>query len=172
VKRVIIEGVDGSGKTTLIEKLRREFHFLTPVVNTLRSEQDFEKWWPEVLSTDYGDRVPIHDRFYYSELVYGPILRGNSIGSKALHLRVRNQLRREAFLVHARPTLGSITQEAQVSDQMEGVLDHLPELLNGYDSIMKMQPIYYGNRFLTYDWHYKSDYLTLVDRLERYLLGS
>ena len=172
MKRIIVEGVDGSGKTTLIDKLRSEFHFLTVVVNEKQADQDFENWWPKILETDHGDRVPIHDRFYYSELVYGPIIRGNSLGSPALHVRVRNQLRREAFLIYARPSLDAIIKGAEVNPQMDGVKVYLEELTNSYDAIMRAQQHYYDGRFYQYDWRYKSDYPALVDKLERYLLGG
>ena len=171
MKRVIVEGVDGSGKSTLIENLISEFHFLTPVVNSAGPEQDFNSWWPEVLSKEYDGLVPIHDRFYYSELVYGPILRGKLLGDKKIHIEVRYKLRREAFLIYCRPTLKSILQESQVNEQMEGVSTHLVGLLEGYDKLMQMQPVYYDHRFIVYDWHYKSDFNTVVRRLEEYLLG-
>jgi hypothetical protein len=173
LKRIIVEGVDGSGKSTLIEGLLREFHFLTPVVNEKRGEQDFEKWWPEVLDTHYHGLIPIHDRFYYSELVYGPVLRGTLTGSLELHKSVREQLRAEAFLIYARPSFGSIAEKARVNQQMNGVLTHLPELLDGYDTIMQTQIDYYGhNRFFTYDWRFKSDFNLLLKQLDRYLIGD
>ena len=171
MKRIIVEGVDGSGKTTLIEGLRREFHFLTPVVNTLRSEQDFDKWWPEQMEKDWGDLVPIHDRFYYSELVYGPIIRGELLGDRDIHRAVRDRLRREAFLIYMRPSLSSVIKESQVNEQMDGVHDHITELLEGYDKIMAKQPLYYGDRYIVVDWRFKSDQKIATERVERYLLG-
>lgn len=171
-KRVILEGVDGSGKTTLLHRLMDDFHFLTPVVNELGPEQDFDAWWLSELDKEYPQGiVPIHDRFYYSELVYGPILRGERRGTKTTHITVRNRLRKEAFLIHCRPMLGSIMDGAQVNEQMDGVLTHLPELLAGYDTIMHNQTYHYGMRYAPYDYHFKSDYTKLIKQLEPYLLS-
>lgn len=171
MKRVIIEGPDGAGKSTLIEQLRQEFHFLTVVVNYKQDKQDFDTWWLKELDTSYGGmKIPIHDRFYYSELVYGPIIRGSLAGKKEVHIKVRTRLRHEAFLVYCRPTLASISKGVQVNEQMEGVNTHLRQLVDGYDKIMAEQPDFYGDRFMPFDWHYKSDYHQLVKRLEDYLL--
>jgi thymidylate kinase len=172
MKRIIVEGIDGSGKSTLISELRSEFHFLLPVVNDKQSEQNFNEWWPYQLEVEYQPGIiPIHDRFYYSELVYGPVIRGSLVGDRKVHIDVRNQLRKEAFLIYCRPTLANIIKDSKTNEQMDGVLTNLPELLEGYDKIMQMQPVYYGNRFLVYDWHYRSDFNTLVRQLEGYLVG-
>lgn len=95
---IIVEGPDNSGKTTLVDFICRMFPGLTrtkspgPVV-------DYD-WWmrqltqpPEVLSTS------IFDRFYFSELVYGPICR-NKIRLTPLQREVV-----ESLLVTADPII-------------------------------------------------------------------
>lgn len=74
---IIIEGCDGAGKTTLIESLTTQypfaktFHFGAPVAG----EDQFLRYAKPILEADPLD-VIIYDRSWYSEFVYGPVMRG------------------------------------------------------------------------------------------------
>jgi hypothetical protein len=90
--KLIVEGPDGSGKTTIIEKLgltRRHLKSLRGGVGGQAYDQG-----TEMVPGGWGGKDPAavayirqlieapdgtaFDRFYLSELVYGPILRGQS----------------------------------------------------------------------------------------------
>lgn len=168
-KRIIIEGMDSTGKSTLIERLQYEFHTLKPMVNTLGPEQDFDRWWPEVL--DRTTRLtPIHDRFFYSELVYGFNLRGYVKATAAIQNQVVTRLRDEALLIYARPSNEAIMRTINNKPQMEGVTDKSQRLLTAYDELMWREQIYYGRRFAFYDWEKGSG--AAIALVERYLLGE
>ena len=69
---VVVEGPDGSGKTTLIKKIRNEFHW--PVVHVVQpAAPDI----PQMVKL--VDCAPVvFDRFHLSEIAYGNVLRDGS----------------------------------------------------------------------------------------------
>ena len=136
----IVEGVDGSGKSTLIKGWRSSklFYF-----HTLASTGPPPK--REVLQAELAwlARLPrsitlICDRHrLISEPIYGPILRGRSmlglektIGETLIDLG--------AQIVYCRPTIEVIVENVRASqaEQLDGVWDHLAELVEAYDRTM------------------------------------
>lgn len=100
---IICEGVDGSGKTTLVERLAnllegnvRVLHRGPPTDHPLREyELDLQDYRP-----GSGEHV-ICDRWHLGELIYGPLYRGESLleGAGQLHVEMLLQAR-GALLVH------------------------------------------------------------------------
>lgn len=151
-RHIIIEGMDGSGKSTLIEHLMMTVPNLELVRNAKGPDQDLDVWWPEQLDRQDDGFVPLHDRFFYSELVYGPILRGSIKASPTL---VRNALwflRTSALLIYARPRVDKLAVGVLDKPQMVGVLEHFNDLLELYDRTMMDEQSWYGRRFYRYDW--------------------
>lgn len=80
---IIIEGPDGAGKTTLAKQLLRShpnskyLHFSYPA-----NEQEAQNYWrvyaKALLQAD-STKVTILDRSWYSDMVYGPIMRGKLV---------------------------------------------------------------------------------------------
>lgn len=173
MKRIIIEGADGTGKTTLISSLQAEFpNRLVLIRNSKEDKQDFDNWWMDELNYDHSPVVPIHDRFYYSELVYGPLLRGKINGKKSVHNTVRQNLRAEALLIYCRPTYSKIREGVQTNPQMEGVSDHLMEIVERYDKLMGFEDYHFNRRSIMYDYSFKSSYEAVVRRVKEYLAGE
>src|SRR5690349_6611976 len=121
LRRVVVEGMDGSGKTTLIERLTRQFHYLSMVPGGRRP--NITEWWQDQLKPNETEYVPIHDRFFYSELVYGKVLRGRIEGSMDLLSSVDKHLRTYCLLIYCRPPDRVIERSLKEtgSTQMEGV---------------------------------------------------
>ena len=76
---IIIEGPDGSGKTTLAGILSRQTGF--PVVHRTQPKSEEEK---AKMMDGYVDAIKkgkniIFDRCWYSEMAYGPIMRDKSV---------------------------------------------------------------------------------------------
>lgn len=75
----IVEGPDGAGKTTLVEKLLAVHpdaslaHFGKPATD----EEAFNYWkvYMQYIKDHEKDRVVILDRGWYSDMVYGPVMR-------------------------------------------------------------------------------------------------
>lgn len=85
---IIVEGPDGSGKTTLIENLKHQQHKLRSLLGGVGG--DTKKGWgsvdispvpnyvKKILEAEDLERTGVrvaYDRFHLSEIVYGPILR-------------------------------------------------------------------------------------------------
>lgn len=75
----IIEGPDGSGKTTLAEKLSKQTGY--PVVHRSQPKSEEEKLH---MLRGYVDAIEagkniIFDRCWYSEMAYGPVMRDESV---------------------------------------------------------------------------------------------
>ena len=76
---IIIEGPDGSGKTTLAGVLSRQTGF--PMVHRTqpKSEEEKARMMQEYVATIKAGKNAIFDRCWYSEMVYGPIMRDKSV---------------------------------------------------------------------------------------------
>lgn len=76
----IIEGPDGAGKTTLVEQIRKSNynavvkHFGAP--QTPEEADNYYKVYAEAINAKSDDEVLIFDRSWYSDMVYGPVMRG------------------------------------------------------------------------------------------------
>ena len=76
---IIIEGPDGSGKTTLANKLAKRTGYMLLHRSQPKSEEEKKKMMAEYLQViDSGENV-IMDRCWYSEMVYGPVMRDASV---------------------------------------------------------------------------------------------
>jgi len=173
IKRIIIEGMDGAGKTTLANHILSDVGpNLELVVNKEGPERNFNLWWPEEFDRWSNKPVPLHDRFFYSELVYGPVLRGRITADSQLVANGMWFLRSSALLIYARPHTNRLRESIKDKEQMEGVHDRFIQLLEAYDQLMEVEKGWYGNRFVHYVWH-RDDELQRVERIaRRYLAGE
>lgn len=170
MKRIIVEGMDSTGKSTLIGQLLNEFHQLHPVVNELGPDQDFDLWWQNEVDTNRDPFVALHDRFFYSELVYGYHLRGYIKATASTQINISKALRKDALLIFARPSTENIIRTINNKPQMEGVTDRTYRLIQAYDDLMWEEQRHYGHRFIYYDW--KRGFGGGTETVERYLLGE
>jgi thymidylate kinase len=162
--------MDGSGKTTLINSLMKDFPQLELVRNDLGPEQDFDTWWPQQMDREQSDTIPIHDRFFYSELIYGPVIRGKINANPDMIQTMAWFLRLSGLLIYARPTTDQLRQGIKVQEQMEGVHDRFTELLELYDSVMSAEMNWYSNRFIHYTW--EMDEYQFKEHVSGYLSGD
>ena len=170
--RIIVEGMDGSGKTTLIDRLRYDFDELVLVRNPLDDKQDFTTWWPQEMDREPSKIIPIHDRFFYSEIVYGPVLRQRINAPQALVDNVAIFLRLTALLIYARPNSSIILDAVKNNEHMDGVKEKGQELLELYDNVMMVELQWYKDRFIRYDWNNPESYPQVEDTVRTYLNGK
>lgn len=77
---IIVEGPDGAGKTTLCEQLLASIpgstlkHFGAPA--TKEEALNYYKVYVDLLKNHDRSKVLIIDRCWYSDMVYGPVMRG------------------------------------------------------------------------------------------------
>lgn len=147
-----VEGVDGSGKTTLAEQLAKDLDLhLVPTDDPPRS-------WDECLKRiqrRVGTGV-VCDRSsgLISELVYGPVLRGGTITDEAdLWAAVRSVLHAVTF-VYCRPPLAYVQPTFRPEEDpvhVEGVKKRGYDLLVRYDRVME-EVSRIGGRVIRHDW--------------------
>lgn len=169
--RIIVEGMDGAGKTTLVNKLIGALpeHKLELVRNPHDDKQDFVQWWPEIVDRPKSDIIPIHDRFFFSEIVYGPILRGHINAPEGLVTNIALFLRATSLLIFSRPRSSIILDAIEADDHIPGVFEKKRELVELYDNVMAVEKEWFGDRFLHYDWNNYEDIEYLV---MKYLEGG
>jgi hypothetical protein len=164
--RIVVEGMDGTGKTTLIAKLAKDFDL---EIITRPQGRPLDQWWTEELERPMEAPVPIHDRFFYSELVYGPVLRGKIEVNKAVQDNVLWFLRHTSLLVYARPFSEGIRETIKLNPQMAGVTENAEKLLFTYDRLMEYERSWFGPRFYHYDWRSLGSYEEVKNKVAIYL---
>lgn len=142
---IIIEGMDNTGKTTLVNHLLGKFDL--DVRKGCGPQGDQLEWVKRELK-DPSERT-IYDRFtLISEVIYGPICRGKSGIPQpyADHLMHELLRRRPLFIFCTRlfPWDGR--------EQMSGVIDHSSKLIDAYSNKIKEIQNYWSYPALfTYD---------------------
>lgn len=163
--------MDGSGKTTLVKKLLAgigpEHSYL--VRNDRGPDRDLGTFWYDSLGYNPAGRVAIHDRFFYPEVVYGPVLRGRLSVEGSTIDYVSKFLRHFAFLIYCRPATATIQQGIEVEEQWPGVKENFTALLDQYDHIMMTESDWYQDRFFLYDWKRDDADVELMNALTRYI---
>lgn len=75
---IILEGPEGAGKTTLANKLAKMLDFPYIHRSKPRSEKEKQEMYESYLQIVYSGQNTIFDRCWYSEIVYGKIMRDQS----------------------------------------------------------------------------------------------
>lgn len=141
---IIVEGVDGSGKTTLIKNLREQTKTYFWVASSSRRPQtviqlrDAVHWLGQ---SSYLKLPVVCDRYpVISEEVYGPILRDGSLLNQLGQRELGDVTEFLSFavdrIIYCRPPFEAIKENLDKNKQMDGVLDKLPKLLKRYDDLM------------------------------------
>ena len=75
---ILLEGPDGSGKTTLANKIKQQTGYVLLHRSYPKTKEEKAKMKQEYLEAIKSRKNIIIDRCWYSEMVYGPIMRGES----------------------------------------------------------------------------------------------
>ena len=172
MRQIIVEGPDGAGKTTLVAQLLDAFHSLQQVKlfdsSGPRDGEHIRCRYEEIQQMAFPSGItPLFDRYYPSELVYGPMLRGEVALNEQFVQQLAEEIRDNGLMIYCRPPLETILERVG-SDQMAGVHDHLVEIVKQYDIVMALNS---GGPFITYDWTQKGAFRELEDFVESYLNG-
>lgn len=158
---IIVEGMDGTGKTTLIQQLAHRLEVQPrKFVGSLGPSDDYrsvlvnrtisEITELEVASAEGRPIKRLYDRFpLISEAVYGSVLRGhNCFGGLYYPLRGR-LLALKTMIIYCRPDRDVIQTNVQQAPQMSGVPEHFRELLDAYDKLFVELTESPGNSYIT-----------------------
>lgn len=76
---IIIEGIDGSGKTTLANQLHEQTKY--PIIHRTKpdNQEDKDAMLMSYIATLKEGGNAIFDRCWYSEMAYGPVMRDDSV---------------------------------------------------------------------------------------------
>lgn len=148
---IVVEGVDGAGKTTLIERARegqRDRYFLTVRASryppNAKTAFQYLQWIKHQRDFDL-----VLDRIHFiSDRVYGPILRDEDIFRD---MPLTFGLQEVAVVVYARPPANVIKENVAKNPQMKGVADNIDKLIEGYDFIMEAL-VQEGIKMMQYDY--------------------
>lgn len=180
---IIVEGMDGTGKTTLVQQLAHhldvkpekfvkssgpdEDYRLNLIANTLSEIKELE--------TASAEGVPIkrlYDRFpLISEAVYGPILRDRNCFGGLYHPLRRRLLALRAMIIYCRPDREVIQSNVQQSPQMNGVLENFKDLLDAYDKFFLELTETPVNSFISVFDYTRDEARELVYKIRRFYNG-
>lgn len=148
---IVVEGCDGSGKTTLVEKARegqRERYFVIVRASryppNLQTAFKYLQWIKHQRELDL-----VLDRIHFiSDRIYGPILRNEDLfGSMPIDFGIQEV----GAIVYCRPPTEKIRENVAKLPQMKGVAEKLDDLIRMYDVHMEFLRGK-GFKILTYDY--------------------
>lgn len=76
---IILEGPDGSGKTTLANQLQKQTGYQLLHRTQPKNDEDKKRMMDEYIQVLKAGKNCIMDRSWYSEMVYGPVMRDASV---------------------------------------------------------------------------------------------
>lgn len=135
---VVVEGPDGAGKSTLIQRLRRNSTRYFVVVRAAGyppTDEHYKRFVPAIFALKHQlmpDSV-VCDRFQpISESIYRPIARRAGVFEPNYH----KDLSEVDVILYCRPKIQTIQRNLAKEEQMVGVSDTLTELVAAYDDLM------------------------------------
>jgi hypothetical protein len=180
---VIIEGPDGSGKTTLINQLQKDVNLPiherfcnsdgSPTRNNSETQDPGERaqlFYHAYTDTASLDSQPtsIYDRHaMVSEYVYGPIVRGAlppQFGSHQASQMIKVIAQRSLFVL-CRPPFERLMMSVRAQTQMDGVHDQIKSIKTAYDALY----VYWPGQKMTYDFTSPISYQNLLSRIRLHI---
>lgn len=138
IKRIIFEGIEGAGKTTMAEmfskigfrKLHGKYH---PEI------EDLYSFYNDVLEKNRNQRL-VFDRSFISELVYGPTLRKKSrLSTRQLKQLLGKLKSQQSLLVYLYAPLETLLERKK--DKTIPV-EYYPLLIKEYEKVLKVVEIF------------------------------
>lgn len=150
IRHIILEGMDGTGKTTLLDTLLARLPQMKPHNRSswvsAGPKPDLDQWTLEDTKTIGTHPMSIYDRHpLVSEPIYGPIIRGGVPGLFNQDWWVNAmtaEVAHHALLIYCNPPLTVVQQNLRQSEdnQMKGVVEKAPDLYYRYAVVSNRWP--------------------------------
>jgi len=164
MRKIIVLGMDNTGKTTLVEQLADEYS--CNHIKSLGPGYTKEEMREEMLRKLNIEDLVILERFsIFEELVYGPILRGVSKFDKEDIEEIRKY---DPIIIYCRPRNEVIFNFGD-REQMKGVIEEKEKLVEAWDQLIADLKINYDFTIIPYDWTSKRAHLKLKNEIEKEL---
>lgn len=136
---IIVEGCDNTGKSTLVARIASDLKIMAITSRSRpRSIEDIAQYTAEMtlLSCKYPT---VFDRWQpISESIYGPVCRNTQlIDDEAQTALDWVTSFVNPLVIYCRPPLAAVVKTIHAREQMEGVVDRVEDLYNGYDERMR-----------------------------------
>lgn len=166
---IILEGMDNTGKTTLMSSLCGEYGFDGVHSPGHRDYDTVISWVVEAFNRDRGIPV-VYDRFpLISEAVYGPALRDRNIFNESpLGLKLQERFRTEVkpLIVFCNPS-EEVIEKWNDRDQMAGVIANSKKLTALYVDLMESLKLHYS--VISYNYCNRDDYGKVMEKIDSHM---
>lgn len=153
---VVVEGPDGSGKSTLIDNLRltcsRHFVSLRRSGPPKNADEltSIIRWMTRMevsLVPLICDRYPL-----ISEPIYGNAIRGTNLLDGIYDVDAQKAIFKSVDrVIYCRPPTSVIYHKIHANPQLKGVVEKIEEITQNYDHVMKLLA-HWGVHVTWYDW--------------------
>lgn len=136
---IIIEGPDGSGKTTLAEKISKQTKYSIIHRSQPKTEEEKKLMMGEYIQTIRSGKNMIFDRCWYSEMAYGPVMRDSSVISYPEMYELEELLAKTgALIIYATGPKAALWQRCQkrgedyitARDDFNAICDNFDKIMN------------------------------------------
>lgn len=145
---VYVEGVDGSGKTTLIKQLEEEFGYEVRLIPSRRTSKEVENYaWKQFIGY-FDNRTVICDRGFISELVY----RLSDTDDTWLNLSDLAILLQKCKIIYC-ISKTSFTDAQERGEDNIVTFERHKDIENEYENVLRLLTRFSNIPVYQYDWH-------------------
>jgi thymidylate kinase len=171
---IIVEGPDNTGKTTLKNRLMKVFP-LTDKGHSGGPPKTVQEWEDRMYrllldKTRQETLTFIVDRFFYSEIVYGKVLRGSTIvPQRNMDILEDLLMEHDPMIIYCRRPVHRIKETLSERDQLEGVNENIARICREYDTMFGSRILQFRDRMQIFDFEESSSWLMLHMKMLDYL---
>lgn len=159
---IILEGADGSGKTTLANKLND----LYPVMRIDRDNERVYKLFHLLqLGIDFEHLDFVIDRSFITDIVYRSVFNDEEVnGNKSISLSEMAEVLNKSVIIYCKTNTSYADSQKRGEDNITNAKTH-KKICDCYDKVMTFIKTRSDAKVITYDWR-KMSFEKLVEELK------